>query len=74
MEKNKEKKEPKNKKDKILDEFEKLGKEISSLVKTAKDKYSKADPKAKQAVIAGIAGAAALIAGVIGYKKMKGKK
>ena len=57
----------------IKKEFHKLGHEVKRMIDTAKDKYEKADPKTKKAVIAGVAGAAALIAGAIGYKKMKKK-
>lgn len=52
-------------------ELQKLGKEVKGLVDDAKKKYDEADPKAKRAVVAGLAGAAALIAGAITYKKMK---
>jgi phosphate uptake regulator len=60
-------------KEEIKREFDKLGREIKSMLKTAKDRYDQADPKAKKAVVAGVAAAATIIAGVIGYKKMKKK-
>lgn len=60
-------------KEKIMHEVQKAGKEIQGLLKTAKAKYDSADPKTKKAVIAGIAGAAALIATAIGMKKAKDK-
>lgn len=61
-------------KEKISNEIHKIGEEVKAMVEHAKTKYEKADPKTKQALIAGIAGAAALIAGVIGYKSIKKKK
>lgn len=63
----------KDPKEKVVAEFQKAGKEIKEMLKTAKSKYDKADPKTKKAVIAVIAGAAALIATAVGYKKMKDK-
>jgi hypothetical protein len=59
---------------KVVSEIHKVGDEIMDMIGKAKDKYAKTDPKTKQAIMAGVAGAAALIAGAIGYKKMKGKK
>jgi hypothetical protein len=59
---------------KIINEFHKIGEDIKTMLQSAKNKYDKADPKTKEALIAGVASAAALIAGVIGYKKMKRKK
>jgi hypothetical protein len=56
------------------DEFVKTGKTLAKLVKDAKAKYDGADNNTKKKVIAGIAGAAALIAGVIGYHKIKNDK
>ena len=58
---------------KISHDIHKLGDELSGLIKKAKDKYDNADDKTKKAVIAGIAGATALIAGAISYKKHKKK-
>ncbi|MFH1427204.1 MAG: hypothetical protein ABIG60_01595 [Patescibacteria group bacterium] len=61
-------------KDKIMKEIHKIGDEVTDLVKSVKEKYGQADDKTKKQVLAGLAGAAALIAGAIGYKKMKKKK
>jgi hypothetical protein len=63
-----------DKKTSAINEIHKIGDEVVDLIKKAKTKYAKTDPKTKKAVIAGIAGAAALIAGAIGYKAMKKKK
>ena len=43
--------------------------EIHDLLKRAKEKYEMADDKTKKKIVAGIAGSAALIAGIIGLKK-----
>src|SRR3989339_852974 len=56
---------------KVCNDIHKLGDNLISMVKTAKTKYEKADNKTKKAVIAGIAGAAALIAGAIAHKRNK---
>lgn len=51
-----------------------LGDDLKRVLKKAKDKYDAADDKTKKGIMAGIAGATALIAGAIGYKKIKDKK
>jgi len=61
-------------KEKVYEEIHKLGDELMDLAKNAKAKYQKADPKTKKKIIAGVAGATALIAGVIGLKKATKKK
>jgi hypothetical protein len=58
----------------IYDELHKMGDEVVSVVKDAKNKYDQADDKTKKKIITGLAGAAALIAGAIGISKMKKKK
>lgn len=60
--------------DKIKDEIKLVSTQVSSLLKEAKNKYDQADPKTKQKVVAGLAGAAALIAGAIGLAAAKKKK
>ena len=55
-------------------EFMKTGRLLADAIKSAKAKYDQSDEKTKKTVIAGLAGAAALIAGAIGYHKAKGKK
>lgn len=51
-----------------------LAEEIKNLAKKAKAKYDAADDKTKKTIIGSFAGAAALIAGVIGVKKIRDKK
>lgn len=58
----------------IKEEIHKMGDELEKLAKKAKTKYDKADDKTKKKIIAGVAGAAALIAGAIGVKKITNKK
>lgn len=48
--------------------------EVAKLVKSAKEKYAQADEKTKKKVIAGVAGAVAILAGVIGAKALRKKK
>jgi hypothetical protein len=62
------------KKSQTINEIHKVGGEIKDMLDKAKMKYEKADDGTKKALIAGVAGAAAIIAGAIGYKKMKSKK
>ncbi len=57
-------------KEKIHDVADDLG----ALIKKAKSTYDKADDKTKKKVIAGIAGAGAILAGVLGIKAIKKKK
>lgn len=56
---------------KATDKIHELEKEVKDLVSKAKKHYDKADEKTKKKVIAGVAGAAALIAGAIGVSKIK---
>ncbi len=65
----------KNKKpaDQIAIEIKKVTDELVKVAKEAKKKYDKADDKTKKQVIAGVAGAAALIAGAIGLSKLRKK-
>jgi hypothetical protein len=55
-------------------DFKKLGDDLMKMAKEAKVKFNKMDDKSKKKVVAGIAGAAALLAGAIGIGKMKKKK
>jgi hypothetical protein len=55
-------------------DLHKLGDDVVSMVKDAKGKYDKMDDKSKKKIIAGVAGAAALLAGAIGIGKIKKKK
>lgn len=59
---------------KIYEEISKLSADLKKLAKSAQEKYEKADPRTKRKIINGIAGASAIIAGVIGVKKIFGKK
>jgi hypothetical protein len=59
---------------KIKDEIKYVSEELLGLVDTAKKHYDKVDDKTKKKVVAGIIGAAALVAGAIGAKKMMKKK
>ncbi|MDD4333492.1 MAG: hypothetical protein PHT51_05285 [Patescibacteria group bacterium] len=61
-------------KEEIYDDLHKLGDDLVSMVKNAKNKYEKADNKTKKKVMTGVAGAAALIAGAIGINKLRNKK
>ncbi len=58
----------------IKDDIKFLKKKIISLTHEAKKKYDSTDDKTKQQIVAGIASAAAIIAGIIGSQKLKGKK
>jgi hypothetical protein len=60
--------------DKIKDEIMHASDELLGLVNSAKKHYDKVDDKTKKKVMAGIIGAAALVAGAIGAKKMMKKK
>lgn len=67
---------PKNNKkpaDKIAAEIKKVTDELTVLAKEAKKRYDKVDDKTKKQVVAGIAGAAAIIAATIGINKMRKK-
>jgi hypothetical protein len=67
----------KNKKqatDKIAAEIKMVTDELMGLAKEAKRHYDKVDDKTKKQVVAGVAGAAALIAGIIGISKMRKRK
>jgi hypothetical protein len=59
---------------KIKDEIKYVSDELMGLVNTAKKHYDKVDDQTKKKVVAGIIGAAALVAGAIGAKKMMKKK
>ncbi|MBU4217214.1 hypothetical protein L6270_05300 [Candidatus Parcubacteria bacterium] len=48
--------------------------QIEKLVKLAKDKYAKTDEKTKHQVLAGVAGAAAVLGTIIGINAIKKKK
>lgn len=61
-------------KDKCRCDFHDLCGKLESWIKDAKTKYDQADDKTKKTVLAGMAGAAALIAGAISYKRAKKKK
>jgi len=59
--------------DQITAEIKKVTDELVVLAKEAKKKYDKVDDKTKKQVIAGVAGAAALIAAAVGVSKLRKK-
>jgi len=59
--------------EKMLGEIKKGTDELVKLAKGAKEKFDKADDKTKMQIFAGIAGATALIASIIGIKKLRKK-
>lgn len=68
---------PREKSDKKTAAMETIHKgidEVHELLKKAKEKYDMTDDKTKKKIVAGIAGSAALIAGIIGLKKHGKKK
>ena len=67
------KKAAKKKEDKIAVEIKKVTDELVKVAKDAKKKYDKIDDKTKKQIIAGVAGAVALIAGAIGVSKLRKK-
>jgi hypothetical protein len=74
MKKTKSKKSTKCSDDKIKEKVHEVADELGGLIKKAKAKYDQADEKTKKKVIAGIAGAGALLAGIIGAKAIKKKR
>ena len=60
--------------DKIKNELHSVAGEVAKLAKQAKDKYDSMDTKTKKQVVAGLAGAAALLAGAIGIAAAKKRK
>lgn len=60
--------------DRVIQEMGKIGGELKSFVKYTKEKFDKADEKTKKKIITGLAGAAAVLAAIIGIKKMRRKK
>lgn len=67
------KKTKKTQTDKIAIEIKKVTDELVGLAKQAKKHYDKVDDKTKKQVVAGVVGAAALIAGAIGISKLRKK-
>lgn len=47
--------------------------ELTKAAKIVKDKYEGIDDKTKMKIIGGVAGAIALVAGIVGAKKIKNK-
>jgi hypothetical protein len=60
--------------DKVAAEIKKVTDELVMMAMHAKKHYDQVDDKTKKQVVAGVAGAAALIAGIIGISKMRKKK
>jgi hypothetical protein len=64
----------KNKNDAVAAEIKKVTDELVGLAKKAKKHYDQVDDKTKKQVVAGIAGAAGLIAAAIGISQLRKKK
>ena len=60
--------------DKIVAEIKMVTDELIGLAKEAKKRYDKVDDKTKKQVVAGVAGAATLIAAAVGISKIARKK
>ncbi len=60
--------------DGMVKEIHKLGGELTKLAKKAMGRYDQSDDKTKKKIIAGIAGTAALVAGVLSIKSHAKKK
>ncbi len=60
--------------DRVIHEMGKVGGEMKNLVHYAKEKFDKADEKTKKKILTGLAGATAVLAAIIGMKKLRKKK
>lgn len=61
--------------DKLISEMGKMGGRVKSLVSYAKEKFENADEKTKKKIFTGLAGATAVLAVLVGAKRLKkGKK
>lgn len=62
--------------DKVMNEVVKIGDRLKSLAKQAKDTFDKADDTTKKKVVAGLAGATAVLAAIVSIRgrKRKSKK
>ena len=60
--------------DRVIHEMGKVGGEMKNLVHYAKEKFDKADDKTKKKILTGLAGATAVLAAIIGMKKLRKKK
>lgn len=56
--------------DHVIHEMGKVGGQLKSLVKYAKNRFDQADEKTKKKVLQGFAGAAAVLAALIGARKI----
>ena len=59
--------------DEVLEKAVKIGNELKSLLRKAKEKFESADEKTKKKVVVGVMGAAAALIAIMGAKKI-GKK
>ena len=57
--------------DTLIKEMQKVGGELKSIVKYTRNKFEGADEKTKKKILAGLAGAAAVLAVLLGAKKMR---
>jgi predicted metalloendopeptidase len=55
-------------------EIQRMARELGTAVKSAKSKYDALDPKTKKKIVAGLAGATAVVAGAVGYSQLKRDK
>jgi len=55
-------------------EIQRMARELGTAVKSAKSKYDALDPKTKKKIVAGLAGATAVVAGAVGYSQLKRSK
>lgn len=60
--------------DKVVDEMSKVGGEVKKMVGHAKNRFDTADVKTRKKILAGLAGATAVLALLIGAKKMRKRK
>ena len=60
--------------DMIKEKIHDVADDLSKMIKKAKSSYDKADPETKKKVLAGIAGAGALLTSVLGARALKKKK
>lgn len=60
--------------DRTVDEMSKIGGEAKKMIFHAKARFDRADEKTKKKILAGLAGATAVLAAIIGVRKMRRKK
>lgn len=60
--------------DQMVDEMSKIGGEAKKMIFHAKARFDGADEKTKKKILAGLAGATAVLAAIVGMRKMRRKK